>query len=259
MTSRHLSRKLGRVAVYCVAITWLGHTAAFAQSGKKLVTETRSFRISVDGKESGTGSIVVDTFEDGTNTMHIDKSIKFNDLGSEYHYQSTGNETWKNGQLLKLDNIADVNGTRFHLDGKMGAKTFRVAVDGVNTDFPADSWPTSYWQIPSQIVTALKKNTQKVSLAAAGTKSATVVKPKATTLLSTDKGTRLNGDVQFVGKETLTVAGKVQASDHYRIAGDVRVNLWYDTENRLVRQHSVDSGHATLLEMTQLTVYRHNK
>ena len=262
MASHHFSNKLGHFAVCCMAIAGLGQVPAYAQSGKKLVTETRVFRVSVDGKDRGQCTIAVDGYDDGTDKVHVDASVKVDYLANVYRYQSTGNEIWKNGQLQQLDNIADFNGSRFHLDGKTGTKTFRLAVDGVNTDFPADSWPTSYWQIPGPLVTAVKKAQPKVAPTAGtkatpGTKSTAVVKPKVATLLDTDKGQKLNGGVQFVGNEKLKVAGNLQACDHYRIADGVQVELWYDNSNRLVRQQSLDSGHKTLLEMTQLAIYRY--
>jgi hypothetical protein len=71
-------------------------------------------------------------------------------------------------------------------------------------------------------------------------------------LLDSDKGLKLRGEVQYVGKEMMTVAGNRQSCTHYRVSGEVQVELWYDKSQRLVRQEGVDSGHKTLLELTRL-------
>ena len=89
---------------------------------------------------------------------------------------------------------------------------------------------------------------------AGATKPADREKPITVALLDSDKGLKLRGELQYVGPEMLTVGGKRQSCGHYRIAGEVQVDLWYDKAQRLVRQEGVDSGHKTLLELTRLTV-----
>src|SRR5207247_336142 len=57
---------------------------------------------------------------------------------------------------------------------------------------------------------------------------------------------------QRIGAEQLIVATQPVTATHYRIRGDVDVDLWYDDEGRLVRQTSLESGHRTLLELTKI-------
>jgi hypothetical protein len=242
-----------------MAVACFAHAAAHAQEPKKLMQETRQFRVSVDGKERGKCTIDVDSYDDGTDHMHIDASMKFDYVVYVYRYRSTGNESWKDGKLLALDNVADHNGKKYRLQGKMGGKDFQLAVDGVNTDLPGAVWPTSYWHIPDRLASSLKENQPKIQQAA-GTqsKAKAASKPKLVTLVDSDKGTKLNGEMQFIGNETLTIAGKRQACDHYSIRGEAHVDLWYDSSNRLVRQQGVDSGHKTLLVLAQFSTKKAN-
>jgi hypothetical protein len=71
-------------------------------------------------------------------------------------------------------------------------------------------------------------------------------------LLDSDKGQTLKGEVKRIGEESITVAGRKTPCTHYRISGDVQVNVWYDGDQRLVRQETVESGHKTVMELTRL-------
>jgi hypothetical protein len=56
-----------------------------------------------------------------------------------------------------------------------------------------------------------------------------------------------------VGDETVVVAGRKKACSHYKLTGDVDVDLWYDAEQRLIRQVTVESGHKTVMELVRMT------
>jgi hypothetical protein len=169
-----------------------------------------------------------------------------------YRYHSTGTEVWKEGRLVELENAADLNKTRYRLLGKATDKGLRLSVDGQKSDFPADTWATSYWRIPDRLAHQHVQEKSTV-VPAAGSQPAANKKPKSVWLLDSDKGLKLRGQVQYVGSEMMTVAGKRQPCAHYRVTGEVQVDLWYDKAQRLVRQEGVDSGHKTLLELTRLS------
>jgi len=48
------------------------------------------------------------------------------------------------------------------------------------------------------------------------------------------------------------VAGQSVSAAHYRLVGDVKVDLWYDAQDRMLRQDSLEDGHRTVLELTRI-------
>ena len=55
-----------------------------------------------------------------------------------------------------------------------------------------------------------------------------------------------------VGAERLKVAGQEQVCEHYRLMRDVSHELWYDAQDRLVRQEWLANGHRTVLELVHV-------
>ncbi len=92
-----------------------------------------------------------------------------------------------------------------------------------------DVWVTSYWREPSPQAVG-----QEIAL------------------LDADKGRTLTGKLRYLGKERLPLAGQNQECVHYQLQGEVDVDLWYDRQQRLVKQHSVESGHKTMIELVEL-------
>ena len=70
--------------------------------------------------------------------------------------------------------------------------------------------------------------------------------------MDADKGRTLSGKLQFVGKESIARRGQAQPCTHYRLQGEVDVDLWYDAQSRLVRQNTVESGHKTQIELAEI-------
>ena len=60
----------------------------------------------------------------------------------------------------------------------------------------------------------------------------------------------LYGRLDFVGTEKVQVAGQEMTCTHYRVAKDVPHDIWYDAQERLVRDAWVSGGHRTVVEMT---------
>ena len=101
-----------------------------------------------------------------------------------------------------------------------------MQTNGERRKVPGDVWVTSYWREP-----AIELVGQNVSL------------------LDADKGRHLNGKLDRVGKEPIELGGQTFECTHYRLAGDVEVDLWYDANGRLARQKAVESGHKTQIEL----------
>jgi len=232
-----------------------GWATAKAAEPQILEHQTREFKVSVDGKPRGKCTMQIRHRDDGTDKMIVDSGLSFNFVVYEYRYRSAGTEIWKDDRLLQLENSSDFNGTKYVVKASSNAKGLRATVNDKSSQLEADAWVTSYWRLPEHLAQRFSAAGQGV-VPASGTRPAkkTAVKKLAQTvsLLDSDKGQHLRGEMTHVGDETMTVAGKRQTCAHYRIAGDVEVELWYDSARRLVRQESVDSGHKTLMEITRI-------
>jgi hypothetical protein len=244
------------LSLLLLVILLIGSTSAAAARGaepRELEHETREFKVSVDGKERGACTMRIQKRDDGSEKLQIDAGLTFDYVVYVYRYHSTGTEVWKEGRLVELENTADLNKTRYRLLAKSTEKGLRLSVDGKTSDFPADTWATSYWRLPDRLAHPDARSKSKV-VPAAGSKPADGEKPQYVSLLDSDKGLALRGELRYVGRETISVARKRQPCDHYRVSGEVQVDLWYDKSQRLARREGVDSGHKTLLELTRLTV-----
>ncbi len=190
---------------------------------------SRAFKISIDGTERGTLTMLLTKRDDGTETMRGQTELSFNFIVYKYRYSSSRTELWKSGRLLRLANEADYNGDKYVVQAAAQQQELSFEVNGKSQRTAADVWVTSYWREPEP-----HRVGQKL------------------TLFEADKGRKLSGALQRVGKEQLALEKKTVNATRYQIRGDVEVDLWYDEDQRLMRQHSVESGHRALFELTQI-------
>ena len=228
-----------------------GWSTAKAAEPQNLELETREFKVSVDGKQRGKCTMQIRRRDDGTDKMHIDAGLSFNFVVYEYRYHSAGTEIWKNDRLLELKNSSDFNGTKYIVKARAASKGLHATVNGKISQIESDVWVTSYWRLPEHLAHQ-SAATVKGVVPASGGRSSGKKAPYAVSLFDSDKGQQLRGEMTHVGDETVSVAGQRKSCDHYRISGDVQVELWYDSARRLVRQETVESGHKTLLELTRI-------
>ncbi|HLJ10690.1 MAG TPA: DUF6134 family protein [Planctomycetaceae bacterium] len=227
---------------------WSGAAAAERATGER---ETREFKVSVDGKERGKCTMQIGRRHDGADTVRIEALLRFNYVVYEYRYSSVGTEVWKDGRLAELENKADYNGTQYLVKASAHQKGVRVTVNGKTLEADPDAWATSYWRLPEHLAERHEPRSKIV----APEKSNGQARPApalSVALIDSDKGQKLRGEMTRIGEETLTVAGKKKTCIHYRITGDVAVDVWYDSARRLVRQETVESGHKTLLHLARI-------
>jgi hypothetical protein len=191
--------------------------------------ERREFKIYVDGKERGSFRMRVREHADGSEVMSGEAEIALNFVVYSYRYNSRGWEKWKDGRVQQLENVADYNGKRYTVKAVAHENVLKVNANGQDRSLPPEAWLTSYWRLPA----AKYRN-------------------RALPLLDSDKGRDLRAELKFLGTQPLNVEGSMQNCDHYRVSGDVQVELWYDSQDRMVRQESVESGHQTSLILTRI-------
>jgi hypothetical protein len=223
----------GPLLALAIAIGTLsaGGVLADTREPQQIQRQTRNYLISIDGFKRGK-SFAQFRSKGNAVWIHSESSIHINYLVYKYDYTSAGTEIWKEGHLTAVENTSDYNGTPYVLKGTPTPRGLQIATNGTQSLISPDVWDTSYLFLPDRL--------NRVD-------AATVV------LFDSDRGHRLVGKLQFVGDETLTIAEGQIVCMHYRISGDVQVDVWFDAARRLVRQESRESGHKVRFELFSVT------
>ena len=71
-------------------------------------------------------------------------------------------------------------------------------------------------------------------------------------IIDSDTGTLFTVRLQRVGPDSIIIAGRKIACEHYRVSGDTAAELWFDGRRRLVRQQTVEQGYVTELRLARV-------
>ncbi len=194
-------------------------------------TETRDFTISIDGKRAGEYHMTISRQDDGTATMVGEADVRLSFFGGlkVYTYQYRGTEAWKDGRLQRLDGTSNDDGKAYAVSVVPDNDKLRLRVNGQERLIRPDVWVTTYWRLP----VAAQRN-------------------GAVPLLDGDTGKEINATLKYVGPGQVNVGGQARNCAHYRLTGGVQVDVWYDDQERLVRQEWVEDGHKSILELTRV-------
>ena len=192
--------------------------------------EVRDFTIQVDGKPAGDYHMTIRRQDDGTTSLSAQSDVKVTVLlVTAYSYSYRGQEVWKDGRLQHFESAGKENGKAFSVTADLDGSGLRVKADGKESVLQSDAWTTSCWQLPDS-----RLRNQDIPL------------------MGCDNGQASTGRMQYVGSERLKVAGQEQACAHYRLTRDVPYELWYDGQDRLVREEWASNGHRTVLDLVHV-------
>jgi hypothetical protein len=192
--------------------------------------ETRVFSIQIDGKKSGDYFLTIQRHDGDVTAIAALSSVKVTLLGvSVYEYTYRGQEVWKGTRLQSLESSGKEKGKEFSVSAKLDGSTLLVKANGSESRVRADAWATSCWHLPDA---SFRNN--------------------AVPMLGCDNGAEVAGRLEYVGAEQVKVAGQMQDCTHSRVTKDVAHDVWYDAQERIVRDEWVSGGHRTVLEMTEL-------
>jgi len=192
--------------------------------------ETREYSVSVDDKEAGTYHLTIGDEKDGVIKMTGQAEIRVKVLGvTAYKYSYGGSELWKDGRLVSFASRCNDDGKRFEVSAVSDGKELRIKANDKDSKASADTWTTSYWRLPDA---KLRKGDLWV--------------------MDADTGRIMTATLKLIGNDKLTVAGKEQTCAHYRLSGGAKADLWYDAQERLVRQDSLEDGHRIVLDLAQI-------
>jgi len=198
-----------------------------APAARAADAETRDFSVSVAGKPVGEVHLTIKPRDDGTITVNCDTDIYVNMLIGKYKFVFRGQEEWKNRRLVKFASNTDDNGKQFIVSGKAEPAGVRVKVNNAEKLVKSEVWLTTYWCLPDP-----------------------KFRGKELTILDADNGKVMAATLKYVATEKLKLGGKELTLNRYRLSGGVKMDLWFDGADRLIRQEWVEQGHKTVVELT---------
>ena len=191
--------------------------------------EDRSFAIHIDKKLAGNYHLQINTKDDGTQMASMQADVKVKSSIFTYKYSFRGSEAWKDGKVLQVSTSTNDNGKKHTVFVTAMADGLSINANGKETTVNGEPWISTWWRLPSSLTPG----------------------PRCL-LLDADTGKVLQGKIANMGIEKITLLGTPVNCFHWRIRGDMEADLWFDGTHRLVRQESVEEGHHTLLELTDL-------
>jgi hypothetical protein len=194
-------------------------------------TEVCDFVIRIDGKESGSYHVTTTRQEDGTETLVAQSDVRVTILGVPvYTYSYSGQEVWKGGRLQHFESTGKEKSKPFVIKAVLAGDLLHVTSNNTTHTVPADVWVTSCLKLPEPA----RQN-------------------GPIPMLGCDTGLVLSGQIQFVGQEQVSVAGQQQVCTHYRVTKNaIPYEVWYDGQERMVRQEWVSDGHRSVIELSQI-------
>ena len=189
-----------------IGLTLLASGAAEAASVPK--DGILAFDIVRNGKAIGTHTYRFST--DGERTeVRIRTDIDFRLLFIPvYRFEHDSREVWENGHLAELESTTNENGTPVKLRVTREDDTLMVVAEDGTLHVDREVIPASLW---NRLV--LDRNR----------------------LLMTTSGNVKSTQVQYVGEDTIEVRGEKRQTRHFRLTGEFNRELWYDSEDVLVR------------------------
>lgn len=206
---------------------WLGILMTLSSTSVRAdEIENRHFQVFVDNKYAGDYVMNINHRADGSDEVVENAEVRVKVLGvTGYHYKYEGKEIWKEGRLYSLGSRCNDDGKQFTVTVRPGAQALQLNVNGQGQFIPNDVWTTSCWRLPG-----------------------VRFRNQAITMLDVDSGRLINARLDYVRNDRVNVAGRPVECSHYRVKGGIQLELWFDAQERLVRQESVESGHVTVLQ-----------
>ena len=216
------------VTIGLVVLAFSPRHAPAAEPARPSVSEGRDYEILVSGKPTGKSSTVIAELADGGVLVSTSADVRVNFVVYEYVYQFDGKERWHGNQLASFACQAVDGGTKCATRGKRVGQGTEVAVnDAKPVVGPVFAMSTNYWHAP---------HPEHLD--------------KEVAIIDTDSGKTFRVKFRRVGQERLRLNNQDIVCTHYQISGDRAADLWFDGDNRLVRQTCVEDGYPTEVRLT---------
>ena len=117
-----------------------------------------------------------------------------------YSYSHQNRETWREGIFQSFSSHTDDNGDKFVVEARRQGDEIAVRANGERTMVPGDAMPTTYWH---------REFMQRERW------------------IDTQSGRLVESSVTDVGPQALVTPIGTFDARHYRLSGDLDVELWY--------------------------------
>lgn len=216
-------------AAIFVALAFGGPLVPAAHGQNVVNEEVREFDIFVKDKPAGKSAMRISDFDNGTTRIASEVNVKLNVVVFVYRYQFFGQELWRGNRLLSTANQAIDGGTKYDARAESDARGFRIEANGRSRGASTIDMTTNYWRPPE-------------------------LRPDGSlALMNADRGTIHAAKVERLPNEALAFGSQQVTCSHYRLSGDVQTELWFDGQNRIVRQKGIEDGYPTEVRLTRVT------
>jgi Family of unknown function (DUF6134) len=220
---------LCRLAASAVAVSFFA-SALPASSFAAGTFEKRTYEVRTDGKPSGHYVIKLTDKPDGVDVVE-DCQVDTKLLLIHYQYIYHAREVWNAHRLVSFDSKRDDNFKHCILSVQPAADKLQLTVNGKPArTIDGDIITSSYWFLPNP-----------------GSENFT------RTYLEIDTGRIYGAHLVLIGTEPIQVGDQKLTCKHYKLTGGDQEDLWYDEQDRLVRQSEIDAGHRTIIQLQSIT------
>lgn len=195
------------------------------------LVEIRDFEVRVDHKPAGTHRLTIKSTGE-THEVEFQTDVKMDFVVYAYVFKFRGTEIWRDGRLENVDIRCEDGGKKRSFGLKTEGTVQQISFNG--KPVPASSsvlMTTAYWRLPPL-------ESRKKSL----------------TIADVDTGHARSATLNAVGKTTISSSGQTLECRHFKIDGPSPAELWFDDQDRLVRQKSVEFGHQLELSLKGIRI-----
>jgi hypothetical protein len=200
---------------------------AVPERARAAETEYRDFAVTIDGKPAGAYRLTITVQNDATVVVeaHARINITYYKI-YHYSYQLHDTEVWKHGRLVRLDSSGNDNGKPLAVSAINDGHQLLVNIYGKQERMGPDTWTSIYWHLPPP-----------------------GLRDRMIAIMDADTGRALKGTLRYVGPSPIQVAGRAWNCTRYQIS-ELGVDLWFDGQERLVRQHYVEDRRHVAIDLT---------
>jgi len=167
-----------------------------------------AFDVFMDGSNIGEHVVTLTHRENGTDVaVDVDIAVTFGPF-TLYRYEQENRARWEGGELFAFRSVTNNDGDDYVVEAERTRDGLSVAVNGASPMVLPQWFPTTYWD------------------------KRTVLQE---TLVATQDGVLKEVEITSAGSETLAVLGQEISAEKYEMRGDIKLDLWYDEQDRWVK------------------------
>lgn len=192
------------------------------------MVQQRNFRVSVNGKPAGTYTQVITT-RDLTTEVKSTSTVDTKVFVVKYHYSFDGMEEWVGrGNVLQLYQVAaNLNDGGSWVKSTVAPSKGKLLMKSAigERSAPREAWTSTYWCLPPKDI-----------------------RDKPLILLNFELGKPEQITLTRIGEETINGT----KCTHWKAVGLSTVDLWYDSDERLVKRSMIRKGQSTVVDLVSI-------